>query len=62
MAIRLDGLEAGERVENWSGFYARLHKLTATILQVIDATVSKVKPLHMPNGGGHRSLPSTKHR
>jgi len=43
MAIRLDGIEAGERVENWSGFYAQLHKLTATILQVIDATISKVK-------------------
>ena len=45
MAIRLDGLEAGERVENWSGFYAWLCKLTATILQVIDATVPKVKLL-----------------
>ena len=44
MAIRLGGLEAGERVENWSDFYAWLHELTTTILKVIDATVSKVKP------------------
>jgi len=45
MAISLDRLEAGERVENLSDFYEWLHKLTATILQVIDATVPKVKLL-----------------
>ena len=44
MAIRLGGLEARERVQNRSDFYVWLCELTTVILQVIDATIPKMKP------------------